>query len=124
MLPTLGGEIGSVMVVSRRIRAGQADRLAGGGVTDQAFAWIQVPLGQDGHFAVAETASGGGTNRDVAELGRLLIEVQPALGALRQVPAMPLTGQPDPEFDPHLFRLSRYDEGDPVSGQYEYSIVG
>ncbi len=35
-----------------------------------------------------------------------------------------ITGQPDPEFDPHLFRLSRYDEGDPVSGQYEYSIVG
>jgi glycine/D-amino acid oxidase-like deaminating enzyme len=35
-----------------------------------------------------------------------------------------LTGEREPEFDPHLFRLSRYAEGDPVRGQYEYSIVG
>lgn len=29
-----------------------------------------------------------------------------------------------PLFDPHLFRLSRFAEGEPVRGQYEYSIVG
>lgn len=31
---------------------------------------------------------------------------------------------PDPLFDSRPFRLSRYAEGAPVSGQYEYSIVG
>lgn len=35
-----------------------------------------------------------------------------------------LTGERDPLFDPHLFRLSRFTENDPVRGQYEYSIVG
>lgn len=35
-----------------------------------------------------------------------------------------LTGVNDPLFDPHLFRLSRFAENDPVRGQYEYSIVG
>jgi sarcosine oxidase subunit beta len=35
-----------------------------------------------------------------------------------------LTGESDPEFDPHLFRLRRFAEDDPVRGQYEYSIVG
>lgn len=35
-----------------------------------------------------------------------------------------LTGAGDPQFDPHLFRLSRYAEEKSVQGQYEYSIVG
>ena len=35
-----------------------------------------------------------------------------------------LTGQSDPQFDPHMFRFSRFAEDDPVCGQYEYSIVG
>ncbi len=35
-----------------------------------------------------------------------------------------LTGESAPQFDPYLFRLSRYAENDPVRGQYEYSIVG
>lgn len=35
-----------------------------------------------------------------------------------------LTGVNDPLFNPHLFRLSRFAENDPVRGQYEYSIVG
>jgi sarcosine oxidase subunit beta len=35
-----------------------------------------------------------------------------------------LTGESAPTFDPHLFRLSRYAEGDPVCGQYEYGIAG
>jgi glycine/D-amino acid oxidase-like deaminating enzyme len=45
----------------------------------------------------------------------------PAVGLM--VADMP-TGESAPAFDPHLFRLSRYAEGDPVCGQYEYSIVG
>jgi len=35
-----------------------------------------------------------------------------------------LTGVSEPQFDPKLFRLARFAEGRPVSGQYEYSIVG
>jgi glycine/D-amino acid oxidase-like deaminating enzyme len=35
-----------------------------------------------------------------------------------------LTKVSEPLFDPHLFRLSRFAENDPVRGQYEYSIVG
>lgn len=31
---------------------------------------------------------------------------------------------PDPLFGTHLFRLDRYAQGQPVRGQYEYSIVG
>lgn len=35
-----------------------------------------------------------------------------------------ITGASEPEFDPYLFRLSRFADGDLVRGQYEYSIVG
>jgi sarcosine oxidase subunit beta len=35
-----------------------------------------------------------------------------------------LTGESTPRFDPRLFRFSRFEEGDLVRGQYEYSIVG
>ncbi len=35
-----------------------------------------------------------------------------------------ITGVSEPEFDPHIFRLGRFAEGDLVRGQYEYSIVG
>jgi sarcosine oxidase subunit beta len=35
-----------------------------------------------------------------------------------------LAGTSRPQFDAHLFRLSRFAEGQPVRGQYEYSIVG
>ncbi len=45
----------------------------------------------------------------------------PAVGLM--VAAL-ITGDDEPEFDPQLFRLSRYAEGDPVRGQYEYGIVG
>ncbi len=45
----------------------------------------------------------------------------PAVGRMM---ADMVTKASDPLFDPHLFRLSRFDEGDPVRGQYEYSIVG
>lgn len=35
-----------------------------------------------------------------------------------------ITGASEPEFDPYVFRLGRFAEGDLVRGQYEYSIVG
>jgi sarcosine oxidase subunit beta len=35
-----------------------------------------------------------------------------------------LTAVPEPESDPYLFRLGRFEEDHPVRGQYEYSIVG
>lgn len=45
----------------------------------------------------------------------------PAVGVMA---ADLLTGASQPEFDPHLFRFSRYAENEPVRGQYEYSIAG
>jgi hypothetical protein len=35
-----------------------------------------------------------------------------------------VTGKSDPLFDPHMFRFGRFEEGDEVRGQYEYSIAG
>lgn len=35
-----------------------------------------------------------------------------------------ILGVPEPLFDPHLFRLSRFAENEPVRGRYEYSIAG
>jgi glycine/D-amino acid oxidase-like deaminating enzyme len=45
----------------------------------------------------------------------------PAVGVLA---ADMLTDASDPLFDPHMFRLSRFAENQPIRGQYEYSIVG
>ncbi len=45
----------------------------------------------------------------------------PAVGVMA---ADMILSAPDPEFDPHLFRFSRYQEKDPVCGKYEYSIIG
>lgn len=45
----------------------------------------------------------------------------PAVGVMA---ADMVTGASDPEFDPHLFRLNRYADDDPVRGKYEYSIAG
>lgn len=45
----------------------------------------------------------------------------PAVGVMMAELA---TQAPDPKFPAQLFRLSRFDEGDPVRGQYDYSIVG
>ena len=45
----------------------------------------------------------------------------PAVGVLT---ADLVTGVSDPLFDAHLFRLGRFDDGDPIRGQYEYSIIG
>ena len=35
-----------------------------------------------------------------------------------------VSGEETPGMNPDLFRLSRFDEGKPVRGQYDYSIVG
>ena len=35
-----------------------------------------------------------------------------------------LTGESDPEFMASIFRYNRFEENDPVRGQYEYSILG
>jgi sarcosine oxidase subunit beta len=45
----------------------------------------------------------------------------PAVGVMT---ADMVLGEEDPEFDHHMFRLGRFEEDDPVRGQYEYSIVG
>jgi sarcosine oxidase subunit beta len=45
----------------------------------------------------------------------------PAVGVMA---ADLLTRSSTPEFDPYLFRFSRYTENEPVRGQYEYSIAG
>lgn len=47
-------------------------------------------------------------------------KLAPAVGLMT---AQMVLGE-EPDFDPHLFRLSRYAEGDPVRGRYEYSITG
>ena len=45
----------------------------------------------------------------------------PAIGRML---ADMVTGVDAPLFDPYLFRLARFGTGEPVRGQYEYSIVG
>lgn len=47
-------------------------------------------------------------------------KLAPAVGLLT---AQLVTGE-DPAFDPRMFRLSRYEEGEAVRGRYEYSITG
>ena len=45
----------------------------------------------------------------------------PAVGLIT---ADMVSGEETPGMNPDLFRISRYDEGKPVRGQYDYSIVG
>jgi sarcosine oxidase subunit beta len=45
----------------------------------------------------------------------------PAVGVMA---ADLMTAAREPQFDPSLFRRNRYEEGEPVRGLYEYSIVG
>jgi len=45
----------------------------------------------------------------------------PAVGVMM---AEMMTGAAQPLFDPHLFRINRYEQGEPVRGLYDYSIVG
>lgn len=66
----------------------------------------QVPEGS-GHFLCTGFSGHG-------------FKLGPAVGLLT---AQMVTGE-EPAFDPTLFRLSRWAEGKPVRGRYEYSITG
>jgi glycine/D-amino acid oxidase-like deaminating enzyme len=48
-------------------------------------------------------------------------KLAPAIGLMM---AELISGVSNPQFDSHLFRLARFEEGDQVTGGYEYSIVG
>jgi sarcosine oxidase subunit beta len=74
----------------------------------------------DWHPIVDELAAGSGFFLCAGFSGHGF-KLSPAVGLMA---ADLLTGHSDPEFDPHLFRFSRFAENDPVCGQYEYSIVG
>jgi sarcosine oxidase subunit beta len=74
----------------------------------------------DWHPVIDETPAGSGFYTCAGFSGHGF-KLGPAVGV---IVADMLTGESEAEFDPHLFRLSRYAEGDPVRGQYEYSIVG
>lgn len=67
----------------------------------------EAPAGS-GHFICAGFSGHG-------------FKLGPAVGRMM---ADRILATPDPVFDPHLFRLDRYAQGQPVRGQYEYSIVG
>ncbi len=66
----------------------------------------EVPAGS-GHFLCTGFSGHG-------------FKLGPAVGLLV---AEMVTGE-EPTFDPRMFRLARWDEGDPVRGRYEYSITG
>jgi sarcosine oxidase subunit beta len=74
----------------------------------------------DWHPIVDELAAGSGFFICAGFSGHGF-KLSPAVGLMA---ADLLTGHSTPEFDPHLFRFSRFAENDPVCGQYEYSIVG
>jgi sarcosine oxidase subunit beta len=74
----------------------------------------------DWHPVIDETPAGSGFYTCAGFSGHGF-KLGPAVGVMV---ADMLTGEGEAEFDPHLFRLGRYAEGDPVRGQYEYSIVG
>jgi len=74
----------------------------------------------DWHPVIDETPVGSGFYTCAGFSGHGF-KLGPAVGVMV---ADMLTGESEAEFDPHLFRLERYAEGDPVRGQYEYSIVG
>ncbi len=67
----------------------------------------EVPAGS-GHFLCTGFSGHG-------------FKLGPAVGLLT---ADLVTGEPSPTFDPRMFRLSRFAEGDPVRGRYAYSITG
>jgi sarcosine oxidase subunit beta len=74
----------------------------------------------DWHPVIDETPTGSGFYTCAGFSGHGF-KLGPAVGVMV---ADMLTKESEPAFDPHLFRLGRYAEGDPVRGQYEYSIVG
>lgn len=74
----------------------------------------------DWHPVIDETPAGSGFYTCAGFSGHGF-KLGPAVGVMV---ADMLTGESEAEFPAHLFRLERYAEGDPVRGQYEYSIVG
>jgi glycine/D-amino acid oxidase-like deaminating enzyme len=74
----------------------------------------------DWHPIVDELPAGGGFFVCAGFSGHGF-KLGPAVGVMV---ADMLTRSSAPEFDPHLFRFSRYAENAPVRGQYEYSIAG
>jgi glycine/D-amino acid oxidase-like deaminating enzyme len=74
----------------------------------------------DWHPIVDEVPAGSGLFHCAGFSGHGF-KLGPAVGVMM---AELITKAADPRFSPHLFRLSRFAEGDPVRGQYDYSIVG
>jgi len=74
----------------------------------------------DWHPIVDETPAGSGFYTCSGFSGHGF-KLGPAVGLMM---ADLVTGVSEPKFDAHAFRLSRFAEGDPVRGQYEYSIAG
>ncbi len=72
----------------------------------------------DWHPIIDEVAGGFFTCAGFSGHG---FKLGPAVGVIM---ADLVTGESKPQFDPHMFRFSRYTENDPVKGQYEYSIAG
>ena len=97
----------------RRYPAMEASKSTGGfaalyGITPDWHPIIDEPLEGSGLYICAGFSGHG-------------FKLGPAVGLLT---ADMLSGGTTPDMDRGIFRLSRYDEGDPVRGQYEYSIVG
>ncbi len=74
----------------------------------------------DWHVIADEAAPGSGFFICCGSSGHGF-KLGPATGRMM---AERVLGQSDPLFDTNLFRLSRFAEGDPVRGKYEYSIAG
>lgn len=74
----------------------------------------------DWHPVIDEAPAGSGVFLCAGFSGHGF-KLGPAVG--RMVADM-VTQAKEPLFDPRLFRLSRFAEGDPVRGRYEYSIAG
>jgi sarcosine oxidase subunit beta len=74
----------------------------------------------DWHPIVDETPAGSGFYMCSGFSGHGF-KLGPAVGLMMADRVM---GVREPQFDAHAFRLSRFAEGDPVRGQYEYSIAG
>ncbi len=74
----------------------------------------------DWHPIIDETPPGSGFFTCAGFSGHGF-KLGPAVG---RIVADMVTGEREPLFDPRLFRLPRFAEGEPVRGQYEYSIAG
>jgi glycine/D-amino acid oxidase-like deaminating enzyme len=104
-------EVGERLV--RRFPAMQDSQSTGGyaalyAITPDWHPVIDEPQPGSGYFVCAGFSGHG-------------FKLGPAVGLMT---ADMITGGETPGMDRRMFRLSRYAEGDPVKGTYEYSIVG